>query len=126
MQLLINRSIVLGTWERPQLHDIVREYVISLHSPEELMRLQRKVVDAFTEHRPVSSDPAMCGLRIWPAKGNSLHNYLVVSNLRMLTYHWRLHNTLAVNHCTQATGPGRIYQRSCDSTTIKCRIITVR
>ena len=30
MQLLINRSIVLGTWERPQLHDIVREYAIAL------------------------------------------------------------------------------------------------
>ena len=25
LQMLINRSIVLNTWERPQLHDIVRE-----------------------------------------------------------------------------------------------------
>ena len=55
LQLLINRSIVLGTWERPQLHDIVREYAIALFSPEELTRLQRKVVDAFAAHRPVST-----------------------------------------------------------------------
>lgn len=28
LQLLINRSLVLGSWEAPQLHDIVREYLL--------------------------------------------------------------------------------------------------
>ena len=42
MQLLINRSIVLGTWERPQLHDIVRDYAIALQTPEELRKLQKQ------------------------------------------------------------------------------------
>ena len=89
VQILINRSLVLGSWERPQLHgpcahpsacssfvrslapppsdrhaaaaDIVREYCISLHTPEELRRLQEAAVDAFATARPLS-----------PQKGNSL------------------------------------------------------
>eukprot|EP01046_Picozoa_sp_COSAG06_P029309 COSAG06_NODE_2708_length_6408_cov_2.142970_1_plen_1860_part_00 len=71
MQVLINRSICLGTWEKPQLHDIVREYAIQLFSPEELQELQRKAVDAFSANRPVCTDPAMCGLRIWEAQGGN-------------------------------------------------------
>ena len=62
IQVLINRSIVLGTWERPQLHDIVREYAIQLFSPEELQRLQAAAVDAFRAHRPPSPDPTHKGL----------------------------------------------------------------
>jgi hypothetical protein len=63
MQVLINRSIVLGTWERPQLHDITRDYAIALHSPKELQELQRKVVDAFAAQRPASAQ--VHGMRMW-------------------------------------------------------------
>eukprot|EP01052_Picozoa_sp_SAG31_P052505 SAG31_NODE_12993_length_901_cov_0.860349_2_plen_215_part_01 len=47
-------GLVLGTWERPQLHDIVREYCISLYDSTELQRLQTAAVDAFAAARPIS------------------------------------------------------------------------
>jgi hypothetical protein len=52
LQILIQRSLVLGTWERPQLHDIVREYAIGMCSEEELSRRQKFIVDAFRGARP--------------------------------------------------------------------------
>jgi tetratricopeptide (TPR) repeat protein len=78
LQLLINRSLVLGTWERPSLHDIVREYAIALHSPDELRRLQRRVLAAFARARPAKSGPdnelsvggRVAFLRGWPRGGN--------------------------------------------------------
>jgi hypothetical protein len=65
MQLLINRSLVLNNWERPQLHDIVRDWAISQHSADELMMLQRKVVSALREARPESKLPEMRGTFAW-------------------------------------------------------------
>jgi tetratricopeptide (TPR) repeat protein len=50
---------------RPQLHDIVREYVISLHSPEELQNLQQRAVEAFAAQRPLSTSPKFPGQRYW-------------------------------------------------------------
>eukprot|EP01048_Picozoa_sp_COSAG05_P011210 COSAG05_NODE_1042_length_6066_cov_2.922742_2_plen_1109_part_00 len=88
LQLLINRSLVLGSWERPSLHDIVREYTISLFSSEELRVLQQKVVDAFVAHRPASFDPTMCGLRLWSSthqKNNDCQGYV----LREIEHHIR-------------------------------------
>ena len=46
MQMLINRSLVLNNWERPQLHDIVRDWAISQYTADELTLLLRKVVSA--------------------------------------------------------------------------------
>ena len=48
---------------------VVREYVIALFSPEELVALQQKVVDAFCQNRPCSQDPLIhCG-KIWRTFG---------------------------------------------------------
>jgi hypothetical protein len=51
---------------------VVREYVIALHSPEELVLLQQKAVDAFCQHRPNSQDPLIHRLPIWRAFGEPL------------------------------------------------------
>eukprot|EP01051_Picozoa_sp_SAG22_P006380 SAG22_NODE_416_length_10804_cov_4.791126_4_plen_1245_part_00 len=51
-QTLINRSLVLGQCERPQVHDIVRDYCIGRFEPEELRVAQEHVVVAFAECRP--------------------------------------------------------------------------
>eukprot|EP01051_Picozoa_sp_SAG22_P002548 SAG22_NODE_115_length_19315_cov_10.458368_9_plen_1069_part_00 len=50
-QTLINRSLILGTVERPQLHDIIRDYTVASWSPEELQAAHQKVVDAFSQCR---------------------------------------------------------------------------
>ena len=71
IQILIKRSIVLGTWERPSLHDIVRDYSIALFSPDELQELQRKVVDAFAAARPADPIPTFPSLRRWPISPKS-------------------------------------------------------
>jgi hypothetical protein len=65
MQLLINRSLILNNWERPQLHDIVREWSISQHTSEELAALQRRVVGAFVRARPPSQLQGMEQLKAW-------------------------------------------------------------
>ena len=68
MQLLINRSLILNNWERPQLHDIVREWAISQHTPEELAALQCRVVGAFVRARPPSQLLGMEQLKAWQAQ----------------------------------------------------------
>ena len=47
LKVLIDRSLVLGTVDRPQLHDIVWEYVKDQMSPEELKAAQRRLVESF-------------------------------------------------------------------------------
>eukprot|EP01052_Picozoa_sp_SAG31_P039241 SAG31_NODE_5403_length_2556_cov_8.128060_1_plen_308_part_00 len=51
-QTLIGRSLVIGTVERPQLHDIVRDYTLASFLPADLRLAQQKVVDAFCVSRP--------------------------------------------------------------------------
>ena len=47
LKLLIDRSLVLGSVDRPQLHDIVLEFVIAQFKPEELREAQHKLVIRF-------------------------------------------------------------------------------
>jgi hypothetical protein len=52
LKLLIDRSLILGTVDRPQLHDIVLEYVVSQFSPAELRASQQRLVNCFRANRP--------------------------------------------------------------------------
>ena len=36
LRILINRSLVLGTIDRPSLHDLVLDFAVSQHSSDEL------------------------------------------------------------------------------------------
>lgn len=65
LKVLLDRSLMLGSIDRPQLHDLVLDFVIGLHSEEELLSAQIRVVDAFRKNRSVS--PA--GIVGW-SKGN--------------------------------------------------------
>eukprot|EP01047_Picozoa_sp_COSAG01_P020451 COSAG01_NODE_1164_length_11447_cov_19.221096_11_plen_618_part_00 len=74
IQCLLNRSLILNNWERPQLHDITREWAISQHTETELVALQRKIVGAFHTHKPPSQFPEMfcaangSGLPAWQSQ----------------------------------------------------------
>ena len=85
IQVLVNRSIVLGSWEKPSLHDITREYAISLFTPDELRELQQKAVEAFCAARPRSKDDD--SLFAWPKTElkTDLERYVK----RELVYHVR-------------------------------------
>jgi hypothetical protein len=52
LKILINRSLVLGTVDRPQLHDIVLDYVLAQHTPAVLSAAHRNVVELFRLRRP--------------------------------------------------------------------------
>jgi hypothetical protein len=47
LKVLIDRSLVLGTVDRPQLHDVMLEYVKKELGGEQYKAAQRKLVDAF-------------------------------------------------------------------------------
>ncbi len=91
LQVLINRSLIIGTWERPQLHDIVREYVIGLFEPAEMKRLQRKVVDCFCAHRPISNEEKLIGLPVLVgslgASGGQNHDEYAQYVLEQIRHH---------------------------------------
>ena len=46
LRILINRSLVLGTIDRPSVHDLVLDFAVGMHSGEELRENHRRVVDA--------------------------------------------------------------------------------
>eukprot|EP01050_Picozoa_sp_SAG11_P002065 SAG11_NODE_100_length_16863_cov_12.374911_7_plen_686_part_00 len=52
LKKLLDRSLVLGTINRPSLHDIVRDYVISQHTAAELSDAHKRAVDIFRSCRP--------------------------------------------------------------------------
>ena len=52
LKTLIDRSLILGTVDKPSLHDIVREYVIAQHSEDEMRDAHRRLVDSFRVCRP--------------------------------------------------------------------------
>jgi hypothetical protein len=52
LKVLINRSLVLGSVDRPQLHDIVLEFVLSSNSREWLQSAHRRLLLTFQEKRP--------------------------------------------------------------------------
>eukprot|EP01046_Picozoa_sp_COSAG06_P074764 COSAG06_NODE_23027_length_704_cov_6.700826_1_plen_234_part_11 len=53
LRILINRSLVLGTVDRPSLHDLVLDFAVAQHSSDQLRESHRAVVEAFREVRPV-------------------------------------------------------------------------
>ena len=52
LKILINRSLVLGTVDRPQLHDIVLDYVIKQHPKDVLASAHRVAIELFRARRP--------------------------------------------------------------------------
>jgi hypothetical protein len=52
LRILIDRSLVLGTIDRPSVHDLVLDFAVAQHSAEELCEKHCAVVEAFREARP--------------------------------------------------------------------------
>ena len=50
---LIDRSLVLGTVDRPAMHDIVRAFVLSQHNPDDLRQSHQRLVNVFRSCRPM-------------------------------------------------------------------------
>lgn len=55
LRVLIDRSLVLGTIDRPSLHDLVLDYVVAQHKAQELYQQHSRVVQAFRGARPADS-----------------------------------------------------------------------
>jgi hypothetical protein len=53
LRVLIDRSLVLGTIDRPSVHDLVLDFAVAQHSAEELREKHCRVVEAFREARPM-------------------------------------------------------------------------
>jgi hypothetical protein len=53
LKVLIDRSLVLGSVDKPQLHDIVLEFVIGQFSPKELKDVHRRLIRVFQRERPM-------------------------------------------------------------------------
>jgi hypothetical protein len=71
LRILIDRSLVLGTIDRPSVHDLVLDFAVAQHSEVELRAKHCAVVGAFREARPtdvhgralfasIMADDAMC------------------------------------------------------------------
>ena len=54
LRVLIDRSLVLGTIDRPSVHDLVLDFAVAQHSAEELREKHRRVVEAFRAARPIN------------------------------------------------------------------------
>ena len=54
LKVLLDRSLVLGSVDKPQLHDLVLDFVLGQHTEAELRVAHRAVVSAFRECRTVS------------------------------------------------------------------------
>lgn len=52
LKILIDRSLVLGTVDRPSLHDIVRDYVVGLFSAHELKAANFRLINCLRANRP--------------------------------------------------------------------------
>jgi hypothetical protein len=55
LRILLNRSLVLGTIDRPSVHDLVLDFAVAQHSADDLRQAHRRVVDAFRAARPVDA-----------------------------------------------------------------------
>ena len=54
LKVLIERSLVLGTVDRISLHDIVRDFTVSMYTKEELRQAHRRLINLLRENRPQS------------------------------------------------------------------------
>eukprot|EP01046_Picozoa_sp_COSAG06_P056680 COSAG06_NODE_10801_length_1613_cov_8.605020_1_plen_278_part_10 len=52
LRILINRSLVLGTIDRPSVHDLVLDFTVAQHTDDQLREGHRRVVEAFRASRP--------------------------------------------------------------------------
>jgi hypothetical protein len=52
LKVLIDRSLLLGTVDRPSLHDLVRDYVVSSKTDEERRAMNRRLVNLWRARRP--------------------------------------------------------------------------
>eukprot|EP01046_Picozoa_sp_COSAG06_P047343 COSAG06_NODE_6869_length_2736_cov_1.640880_1_plen_864_part_01 len=55
LRILINRSLVLGTIDRPSVHDLVLDFAVAQHSDQDLQLKHRQVVEAFRAARPADA-----------------------------------------------------------------------
>ena len=55
LKLLIDRSLVLGTVDKPQLHDVVLEFALDQLDSDQTREAHRCLVQTFQDARPVSS-----------------------------------------------------------------------
>ena len=52
LRVLLNRCLVLGSVDRPSLHDLVLDWTIAQHSDDQLRDNHRRVINAFRASRP--------------------------------------------------------------------------
>jgi hypothetical protein len=55
LRILINRSLILGTVDRPSVHDLVLDFAVAQHSKEQLWLNHRAIVEAFRASRPADA-----------------------------------------------------------------------
>ena len=55
LKILINRSLVLGTIDRPSVHDLVLDFAEAQHNAAELCDSHCRIVEAFRAARPVDA-----------------------------------------------------------------------
>ena len=53
LRILLNRSLVLGTIDRPSVHDLVLDFAVAQHNADALRLNHRRIVEAFRAARPV-------------------------------------------------------------------------
>jgi hypothetical protein len=81
IKCLLDRCLVLGHVDRPQLHDLVLDYCLTQFTPEQLRAAHAAVVNAFRARRTVS--PA--GLRAWDV--SNTHHELTRYCLAEIQHH---------------------------------------
>eukprot|EP01046_Picozoa_sp_COSAG06_P022821 COSAG06_NODE_1787_length_8398_cov_5.335944_7_plen_595_part_00 len=55
LRILINRSLLLGTVDRPSVHDLVLDFAEAQYSKDKLRDSHRRIVDVFRAARPADS-----------------------------------------------------------------------
>ena len=75
LRILIDRSLVLGTVDRPQLHDLVLDFCIAQYSEEQLRAAHVQVVNTLRENRTVAAS----GIRAWSSmnRGHTATAYVL-------------------------------------------------
>jgi hypothetical protein len=74
LKILQDRSLVLGSIDRPMVHDLVKDFVEGLHSEEEMRRNQEQVVKTLIANRTVS-DAGVVGWSM-SNRGDSATSYV--------------------------------------------------
>ena len=75
LRILLNRSLVLGTIDRPSVHDLVLDFAVAQHSADELREKHQCVVEAFRAARP--SNAAGVTMYDYVNDGDSVTAYVI-------------------------------------------------